>query len=51
MYGHLYHILDQVPDLFKQKRHLEKGNWVGPKDSGKTREPGWIPVQKMKLDP
>lgn len=34
--------------LFKQKGHLEKGNWVVPSISGKTWEPGWVHGQEQK---
>ena len=39
----------RFPDLLKQRSHLEKGNWVAPRISGKIREPVWVHGQDQKL--
>lgn len=47
---HLTHISDQSSWFIQAGKAFRESKLVGPEDSGKTRELGWVPVQKIQLD-
>lgn len=51
MYGDLTHISDRSSWFIQAEKAFRESKLVGPGDSEKTREPGWVPVQKIQLDP